>query len=773
MKFYLFTALFFLTGFIHAQDASDPCNKVIRGYVLDAETKEALPLAGIWVNGLEKGTTSDEKGYFEISGACQRLYDVDIHYMGYEEFSIKINASENKTHQFYLLPDSKQLSEISVEAAKEYRETMQAVQSIKGKALDMSRGKSLGETLSMISGVSTLNTGATISKPVIHGLHSNRVLMLNNGVRMEGQQWGSDHGPEIDPFLATELTVVKGASSVRYGSDAIAGVILVAPSALPDKIGQDGEINLVGASNGGMGTVSGIFQGKTKALGGLGYRVQGTGKRAGNIRTPDYFMNNTGMRELNFSTAIGWQKKKYDLEAFYSRFSSDIGIFRGAHIGNLTDLRLAMQRGIPYENAIDGGLSYRIERPRQEIVHDLLKLKAQYRLQGVGELSAVYAQQTNSRQEYDTRRGYTTDPGRLDPELDFSLYTTTAVLEFSHVPIGRLQGKAGISGMHQANVFRGRRLIPNFRSYSGGMFLIEKLILDQWEFETGLRYDYKWMRTFERERDGAISSETLIFDNYTASASAAFLPNSKWKIGAHIGKAWRAPNISELFSFGVHHGAASFEIGDVSLQSEVAYNAQVNARYLNKNFQAELTLYNNYIQNFIYLKPVFPEILTVRGAFPTFQYTQVDAVFRGMDGDIFWRLHPKTSLISKFSIVRAWNLIAEDFLVFIPPDRTEHSLRFDLPAWKSLTDNFIQLGALLVAEQKRVPPESDYTDPPAAYQLINLAIGSDIRLGEQKISVGMEVNNALNTRYRDYLNRFRYYAEEMGRNVMIRVKIPF
>jgi iron complex outermembrane receptor protein len=197
---------------------------------------------------------------------------------------------------------------------------------------------SLGESLQRITGVSVLQTGNNIYKPVIQGLHSSRVLILNNGIRQEGQQWGSEHAPEIDPYVANRLTVIKGASSVRYGGDAIGGVVLVEPRLLQYNPELNGELNLAAFSNNRQGVLSAMFEGGLDKSGLNAWRLQGTVKRGGNAKTPAYWLQNSGVEEFNMSAAAGWKKKEKGLELFYSLFNTRLGIFTGSHIGNLTDL---------------------------------------------------------------------------------------------------------------------------------------------------------------------------------------------------------------------------------------------------------------------------------------------------------------------------------------------------------------------------------------------------------------------------------------------------
>jgi iron complex outermembrane receptor protein len=247
---------------------------------------------------------------------------------------------------------------------------------IEGSDLAETRGQSLGEALKAATGVTTLQTGSSIAKPVIHGMHSNRVLILNNGIRQEGQQWGSEHAPEIDPFMAQKLTVIKGAAGVRYGSDAIAGVIMVEPNPLPDSAKIHGEANLVGFSNGQQGIASGIIEGGLPKKKGWAWRLQGTYKRGADIKTADYYLANTGIQERNFSATIGYNTAHWGTEAYFSYFDTQLGIFAGSHIGNITDLLTAINSSRPNSDYTPSSASYTINRPNQDLAHNLFKVKS-------------------------------------------------------------------------------------------------------------------------------------------------------------------------------------------------------------------------------------------------------------------------------------------------------------------------------------------------------------------------------------------------------------
>lgn len=761
---------------------SSQCRYSLSGQVYSTDNQEGLSAASIVLENIKKSTTAanltDSHGHFQYDNLCKGAYTLKVSFLGYEAQQLQIQIDTSVFIKIRLEENSIFLEATTIQAQRLLSvQTGQNITQISDLELDKQRGKNLGEVLKTITGVNSLQTGSSISKPVIHGLHSNRVLILNNGVRQEGQQWGSEHAPEIDPFIAQNIAVVKGASGVRYGSDAIAGVIILAPKILPTQKGIKGEVNTIAASNGLQGTFSGILEGNLKKKeqdNGLAWRVQGTAKRSGNIRTPNYYLANTGVSEINFSTALGYQRYHWGFDAFFSRFSTQLGIFTGAHIGNLTDLRRVIASGEPF---IKSNFSYQIDRPFQEISHNLLKINTFFKFDNIGKITATYAFQVNNRKEYDAHRPLNDSLRRLNrPELDFQLSTQTMDIIFEHKPLfNNLLGSIGVSGMRQANVYQGRPLIPNFRSYNGGVFWIERWVKLKYELELGLRYDYKWLKTFERLQSGGVGSTELIFNNFSGTFGATVkLSNSlEWK--TNLATAWRPPNINELFSNGVHHGSASYELGDENLSSETAYNFNTSLNYSGSRLALEAVLYHNYIRNFIYLKPQFPEVLTIRGAFPSFQYTQTDATFRGIDLKSVLNLTSKLTWTSKGSFLWAYNQRADDFLVLIPANRIENELSYQFKNLKKFTNNTFSVSYLKVFQQNRVPTNSDYAAPPAGYGLVNLDVSTQFSLNknQNKLQLGLQITNLIDTVYRDYMNRFRYFSDEMGRNVLLRAKMSF
>ncbi len=412
--------------------------------------------------------------------------------------------------------DTTQLQQVQVTAQKLKKDQLTIVvrDTLGGKALEAVRGLSLGESLKNIAGVSSLQTGPSISKPVIHGVYSNRILILNNGVRQEGQNWGNDHSPEIDPFIATKLSVIKGAASIRYGSDAIGGVVLVDPKEMPvaaepppDSAGHhrskgrlDGEINLVGMSNGRIGAASGMVEGAGDGKAdGWSWRLQGTLKKAGNAEAPTYWLGNTGYSEDDYSATLQYQKVHAGGQLYYSEFNSRIGIAEASVVGSEADLYQAFARSEPADTA---HFTYAIQRPYQTVDHKLLKASGYVDLGGAGRLEGVYAFQRNVRKEFDADLSYnsgTVDVNKL-PDLNFQLNTQTADLLWEHAPIAhRITGSVGVNFITHGNFEQGTsyyQLIPNFVDYGGGIFAIEKMAASKWLLELGIRYDYRWLRAF-------------------------------------------------------------------------------------------------------------------------------------------------------------------------------------------------------------------------------------------------------------------------------------
>ncbi|MBD2753388.1 TonB-dependent receptor [Spirosoma validum] len=765
-----------LVGFIQGQDSRQRTEKL------------PLPGATVYIRELAKGAVADANGRFQITGLCPGIYTLDYQFIGYKTVArtIHVPLSDTMIASATLLAENVTLNEVVVtEHRSEAQQLLQTQTSLSGAALDQTRGQSLGESLKSLTGLYSIQSGPSISKPVIHGLYSNRIIILNNGIRQEDQQWGTEHAPQVDQFLASRLTVIKGAASIRYGSDAIGGVILVEPKAMPEQPGINGEVNVVGATNGRMGVASGMLEGAFgKKLPGLSWRLQGTVKRSGYVRTPNYFLENTSYHENNFSGDIHYDHGPWGAEVFYSQFDTKIGLFTGAQVGSLADLYAAISRSEPLSKP---GFSYTLDRPYQDVQHDLLKVRAYLRTNQGGTLTATFARQQNTRREYD----YVSFSGSLNPELYLKLVTHTADLVWEHSSIkngggGVWSGSAGFNGITQGNVRQYLFLIPNFRNYGAGLFAIERYAAGRWTVEGGLRYDYRWLRAyFLNEATKQTYYTTHDWTNANGSLGAAYQFHSNLTLTANLSTAWRAPNVADLYSNGLHQSAVAYETGNPNLQPEQAYNGNLVLAYTGKRLSGEIGVYNNLIHNYIYLKPDSVPIIRQRGAFPSYSYAQVQATFRGIDATITYKLTDQLTLTTKNSLLFAYNQTDHDYLVFIPPNRSDNTLRYDWSRWGGLSNLYVSVSGLYVARQNRAPAVTsrqengnviftgDFASPPSAYFLLGAEFGFTAPLGSQSMSVILSGTNLANVAYRDYLNRFRYFADEPGRNISLKVRVPF
>lgn len=772
------------------------CAYTISGHVLDRLYKQPLSEVLVYIAddtaraGMDtgllahrhilayQGTRTDTSGYFSLGEVCAGRYIISYEAPGYKTVSFVIDIPGNKSLDISLSADSHALNEIIVNGQKELVKDLHTVTAIelKGTALLETRGQSLGESLKSLPGLNSIQTGPSLSKPVIHGLHSNRVLILNNGVRQEGQQWGSEHAPEIDPFVSEDITVIKGAASIRYGSDAIAGVVLLDPPAMLQIPGLRGDVYLVGASNGRMGTFSADLEGMIGKgfLSRLTWRVQGTLKGAGNFSTADYYLVNTGMQEKDFSVSAAYKVKGWESNLFFSSYSTKIGIYAGSHVGNINDLYAAFTRARPLT---PDSFYYRIDRSYQTVNHNILKISEIKQFEGTSRIEANFSYQADLRNEYDIDRPYSTNPAVLNaPQISFRLNTIMADFIYVKDQGQGFSSSLGVVGSTQGNRYQGLRyLIPNFRNYGGGAFAIEKWQRDRLVLESGLRYDYKWFQVYREDLSALkIFTSTYYYKNPTATIGATYRFNPSFHANINFGTAWRAPSINELFIEGIHLSAASYEIGDSSLRSERSYNTSLSLNYHTRLFDVIADLYDNEINHFIFASPTLQPVTLITGTYPSFKYVQTDASLHGIDLSGQLNVLRSVSIYSKSSIVRGWNKNIDDWLIFMPADRFQNGVSLHADSiGKHIKAPHISFENLTVLRQTRVPPKSDYVAPPSGYSIFNANIGCSIPHGKQALSLDIGIQNFTNVAYRDYLNRFRYYADDLGVNFIIRAKFSF
>lgn len=770
-----------LTALVTAGSAFAQCNLQLTGTVTDADNRSKLSGASIYITEIKQFATTDSAGRYSIKGICPGSYNLTVSHIGCNPVTLHIHLKDDGMQNVQLPHAANNLTNVTVTGTA-IQQTATGSLELRGRALDARQGASLGQMLQQVPGVSVLQTGTNIYKPVINGLHSNRVLILNNGIRQEGQQWGSEHAPEVDPYIANRLIVIKGASSLRYGPDAIGGVVLVEPKLLPVVPGVNAEVNLAGFSNNRQGVVSAMIEGNAAKHPSFSWRLQGTAKRGGNARTPDYWLANSGLSEYNFSAAAALHTRSKGVEVFLSRFNTKLGIFTGSHIGNSTDLINAINNKQPPDYIRNAGFTYTIGRPYQHIEHNLAKIKSFINTGETGRLNLVLSAQYNRRKEYDVKRFQSSAD---IPQLDIDLITTGADLVWDHFGGKRVRGTVGFTGSFQSNNYYERFFIPNYNAVSAGVFVIEKYSWDKWLLEGGLRYDVRSIYSISSNTGRPFPNQD--YGSTSANAAATYKVSNYLKFSLNYSSAWRPPQINELYSDGLHHGAARLERGDSTLHPERANSFLLNGAYDKGPLRIDVSFYQKQITDFMFLKPVYPPQLTIRGAFPSFIYSQTNARLRGIDASIDYQFTPHFSAVGKASILRAFDKKANDWLIQMPADRYEGEVQYSFGDGKTWKSNYAKATVAQVLRQTRTPGtgnieikqpdgsislQSDYAPPPPAYTLLGVEAGTVVTIGKLPVSLVAGATNLLNIKYRDYMNAFRYYADDMGRNISLRIKIP-
>ncbi len=792
-----FTFILLISITLFDLKAQESCFFTLSGKI-SSTSGEPLPGATISLLDLNTGEIAGTDGLFKIKNLCKRKYRIEVKYLGYEDKIIVLKIENSIEIEVALTESDQMLEEVVIADQYQRVEQNQTASALSGTALEQTKGMSLGESLRELSGVSSIQTGPAIFKPVIHGVHSQRILILNNGIRQEGQQWGAEHAPEIDPFIASNIVVIKDAGAIKYGTDALGGVVIINPPELPTTNTLGGELNLIGQSNGRSGTVSGTLEGGAKRFKGFGWRVQGTGKKSGDFHAPDYILSNTGYNELNYSLTTGYHKEDIGIEIFYSHFKTEIGILRGSSVETVVDLNNALETEPP---AYTKDFTYNLINPHQEVKHDLLKLNAHKRV-GNNEYTIQYGLQINRRKEFDVRKGKLYNI----PSIDLQLITHTLDLEWEKSKEKTVRC-IGINGMLQDNNNIGNTyripFIPNFNSTTLGAYIIQKVSFKKWILDGGVRYDYRYSKVVGYDPLNMLYRSTLKFHNasLTIGANRKILKNGVYLTS--LASAWRPPHVAELYSFGQHQSAGSIEngllLGDSSEIidfNKAEYKNEKALKWVNTyqhnadKFQMEATAYYNFIFNYIYLKPTGVST-KVGGPKPTFHYRQTDASFLGFDFSLSYQVIKKVKLSAKTSLLRAADEKNNSYLYFIPSNRFEMNVRFEQPELKKWKSFYVESKLKYTAKQNRAPvkktideiiqaeeagetlPPFDFASAPNGYFLWNINMGISCPIKKSKMDFKVSVTNLLNTSYREYTNRMRYYADDVGRNISLAVKYSF
>jgi len=799
-SFSLISLLSLLWNYSQAQTGPD-CNLVLSGEVIDQHDKSELSFATVYLANTRQGVVADSTGRFAIADLCPGFYTLVIRHVSCEPDTVQVNLTRDRFIKLYLEHHSDYLEQITITGLHLQPELPSDQQrTLNLNELDRFSHQSLGDVLNQLPGVSSLKTGNQIVKPVIQGLYGSRVVTINNGVRMQDMEWGDEHASMIDINTAGEVNVVSGGSALRYGGDAVAGLILLQP----EEIHEDTLVArtiISGATNGRGGSVtSDLAKGWQK---GWYTKFQGSLKRFGDFHAPDYQLTNTGSYHKGFSITAGRVQQRSSFDAYYSFYDSEIAILSASHIGNIRDLMDAINNQEP---GIIEDFSYKIEPPRQHIQHQIARFQYNHSTQ-TGNWQLQYDYQRNHRFEYDRRRG----DNRERPSIDLLLSTHTFSGNVSWNEEGPLPLQLGLMYRYQnhfANPETGvRRLIPDYDKHEVGGYLNGRyMINEQWQIDAGIRYDFnridalKFYQKSRWEERGyqddfshfvvrELSTQLLtnpIFDyhnvSYTTGVHFDATPSNELKFNYFFSR--RAPNPSELFSDGLHHGAARIELGDLRIQPENSHKVGLAYNGYRGKLQWDLSSYLSVIDDFVLLVPTGVE-LTLRGVFPVWEYQQTNAFMWGLDGKLTANWSPQWQTQHMARYIHGQDRTANEPLINVPAPQLNNSLIYKNDAWRSFS---VTLESQYTFQQQRFPdynfevfvPETDtfeeldLSTPPDAYHLINIHGMSQIKKSSSlNIHLGLSINNVFNTKYRDYLNRLRYFADEVGRSFEVSLKFEY
>jgi len=734
------------------------CEIALTGRLLSEHDAEPLAYATIYAQSAATGITADSAGYFRLPNLCA----------GPETFVFTHVGCDGESLTFELRRDT-QLT-VYLHHHDNYTETVTVTASSAGsgysRELDERAPTQLTDALERITGVSSLKSGTSASKPVFDGVFGNRLSLQNNGIAQSGQQWGNDHAPEIDPWVAAYVRVVEGVEALKYAGPTVAATVLIEPAPLREDGGRAGKVAYGFQSNGRGNTLNG----RISNGGRLAYRLSGTAKLSGDQQTPDHYLTNTGRREGNFAAQFAYfHDERWTSRAYASVFNANIGVLRGSHIGNTTDLAAALERDVPFFTA--DTFSYRINAPRQFVTHALVKAETEFRPNEDHRLTLRYGGQLNQREEYDVRRGGRGNRPSLSLQQWNHLLETTWHHELS--PDRHLDASLQYEGTLNDNqpgtgVFP---LIPDYNAGRAAGYLAYHHEKERFQYHAGLRYDYQTYRVVAISRNTSLPDDERIerfghtFNTLGASFELRRQLTPRTRLRAGVTYRERAPQINELYSDGLHQGVSGIEEGDRTLVPERSLKTTAGLLYTGGKLTLNAGLFAQPIRDYIFLEPQPDFRLTVRGAFPLFLYRAGNALLYGANLRALYLPHREWEIDARLALVRGDNLTEGRPLVFMPSDNARLSVTYlPAPGWR--------LGAegLAVARQLRLDAEQDFADTPEGYALLDLSVSREISLPQNRaLHLRAAAQNVLNTRYRDYLDRQRYFADATGRNLTLRI----
>lgn len=759
LKYLILSLLILASATVMAQTKTG----TLSGHVTDASDGSSVPGASIYLPELKEGVTTDADGNYQIKNLPRKKTVLQVSYVGHQTIVRDVDLSTVSSLDFTLKESNAMLDQVVVTGLTNpalLRNTPSPISVVTSEDLNRESYTNIIDAVAHQPGVSQVTTGSGISKPVIRGLGYNRVVVVNDGVRQEGQQWGDEHGIEIDPQTVGSVEILKGPASLMYGSDAMAGVLVFHGSPLPERGKIEGNASTEYQTNNGLFAYSVNAAGNN---GGFVWSSRYSDKMAHDYKNRyDGYVYGTGFRERAFTQLLGLNRRwgYSHLTLSYYHLTPEIAEGeRDEQTGQF--LKPAVVNGEEGSEIAtrDDFKSYGHSLPYQQIHHYKAVLDNTLFL-GDGSLQLLLGYQQNRRQEFED----VMTPGECG--LDFRLHTINYSLRYLAPEIKGWKIAAGANGMYQQSLNEGSEfLIPAYNLFDYGVFATASRDLDRWHISGGLRYDSRHLRSHSLIDDGEqrFSSFSRTFNGVTGSIGATFNVTDNTNLRLNLSRGFRAPNMSELSANGVHEGTARYEKGNSALRPENSWQVDLGMDYSSSWLSVQASLFANRINNYIFAErvanadgsPVLTEDV------PTYMFTSGDA--RLLGGELMLDIHPIEQLHweNTFSYVDAQQLnrpADEKYLPLTPAPRWTSDLRYDIIRdGKTLNNTFVALGVECNLRQDHYYKAYGTETATPSYTLLNLSAGTDIMLrGKRFATLVFTADNLTDRAYQNHLSRLKY-----------------
>ena len=733
MKKILIALFIGFSAFINAQ------NK-ISGKITD---KDNNPIKGvnIFVSELHKSSETDENGAYSINNVPNGTIKITFTLLGFttQNKFIFIQNGENKI-DVVLEPSLFQMDEVIVATSfhKLQSQNVMKVDHESMKSLQQKGTSTLIEGLETLPGISQISTGTSIGKPVIRGLSGNRVLVYSQGVRLENQQFGEEHGLGLNDAGVESVEIIKGPASLLYGSDALGGVLYFNPEKFAKSNAFEGDFSQKIFSN-TLGSNSSL--GVKKSSENWKYLVRGSNTVHSDYKIADgNRVTNTRFNETDLKTGIGYSNSILSTILRYNYNKLDLGI--------------------PENGIAEQSSSSATEYPKQAVTNHLLSLNSTLFF-STSKLDIDFGFISNNRSEFED-----SDVANLKMKLNTLNYN----LKYHLPKAGKLESIFGIQGMTQTNVNSGAEyLIPNAKTNDFGLFGTSNYEWNSNVLQAGIRFDNRNINTESYGilgDEGSFEALAKSYNSFNCSLGYKTDLTKEFTLRVNVASGFRAPNLAELTSNGVHEGSNRYEIGNSNLATEQNVQTDLNLEYQNSHFEFFANGFFNKINNYIYLNP---SPTTIAG-YDVFNYFQTDAMLYGGEFGLHFHPHPLDWLHfeSSFETVTGEKQsrgLGSDFLPFIPANNWNNSMRaeFNIKNW--LKDGYATLNVSNTFDQKKVSGFETYSE---GYTLVNLGIGGQINIGKTHFNFNLNGNNLFNKSYIAHLSRLKNDGiPNIGRNIVL------